>query len=113
MPGRRSAFCSEASLENGEPLAATASRVDHWILIEYRGLWGYDAVAASGLSEAIKARLREQRDARPNTKLLFVRRPHRRAHPGVAVFWGDSSERGGELFGAEVESHDDLLGLDL
>jgi hypothetical protein len=112
MPARK-AFCSEVSLENAEPLGASASRVDHWILIEYRGLWGYDAVAASGLSEAVKARLREQRDARPNTKLLFVRRPHRRAHPGVAVFWGDSSERGGALFGVELASHDDLLGLDL
>jgi hypothetical protein len=113
MPGRRAAFCSEVALENGESLAATASRVDHWILVEYRGLWGYDAVAASGLSEALKARLREQRDARPNTKLLFVRRPHRRAHPGVAVFWGDSPEGGGELHGVEVEGYEDLLGLDL
>jgi Sucrase/ferredoxin-like len=109
----RRAFCSEVSLEYGEPLAGTASRVDHWILVEYRGLWGHDAVAASGLSELLKARLREQRDARPNTKLLFVRRPHRRAHPGLAVFWGDSPARGGELYGVEVEDHDDLLGLDL
>ena len=83
--------------ENAEPLAATASRVDHWILVEYRGLWGHDAVAASGLSDEVKARLRAQRDARPNTKLLFVRRPHRRGHPALAVFWGSSPERGGTL----------------
>ena len=46
----------------------------------------------------MKRHLREQRDARPNTKLLFVRRPHRRDHPVLAVFWGSSPQRGGELF---------------
>jgi hypothetical protein len=113
MPERREEFCSEDSLQNAEPLAGTASRVDHWILVEYRGLWGYDAVAASGLSDELKEHLRRQRDARPNTKLLFVRRPHRREHPSLSVFWGSSPERGGELFHAEVDRYDDLLDLDL
>jgi hypothetical protein len=113
MTERREAFCAETSLENAEPLAGTASRVDHWILVEYRGLWGYDAVAASGLSDAVKRRLREQRDARPNTKLLFVRRPHRRDHAVLAVFWGSSPQRGGELFHAEIAGYDELLDLDL
>jgi hypothetical protein len=113
MAERREEFCSEDSLQNAEPLAGTASRVDHWILVEYRGLWGYDAVAASGLSDELKEHLRRQRDARPNTKLLFVRRPHRREHPSLSVFWGSSPERGGELFHAEVDRYDDLLDLDL
>jgi hypothetical protein len=113
MTERREAFCSETSLENAEPLAGTASRVDHWILVEYRGLWGYDAVAASGLTDEVKRRLREQCDARPNTKLLFVRRPHRRDHAVLAVFWGSSPQRGGELFHAEIEDYDELLDLDL
>ena len=113
MPERREAFCSEVSLENAEPLAGTASRVDRWILVEYRGLWGYDAVAASGLSDEVKRHLREQRDAIPNTKLLFVRRPHRRNQPTLAVFCGTSPQRGGELFRAEIERYDDLLDLDL
>jgi hypothetical protein len=113
MAERRAAFCSEVSLENAESLAATASRVDHWLLVEYRGPWGYDAVSDSGLSDEVKARLREQRDARPNTKLLFLRRPHRRAHPTLAVFWGSSPERGGALFHAEIGTYEDLLSLDL
>jgi hypothetical protein len=113
MPERKEEFCSEVSLQNAEPLAGTASRVDHWILVEYRGLWGYDAVAASGLTDDVKNRLRRQRDARPNTKLLFIRRPHRRDHPSLSVFWGSSPERSGGLFHAEVERYDDLLRLDL
>ena len=74
-------FCSDVSLENAEPLAGTASRVDHWILLEYRGLWSKDAVAGSGLSDQVKRHLREQTSARPNTKLLFIRRTERRGHP--------------------------------
>jgi hypothetical protein len=112
MPDRDTPFCAEVSLENGESLSATASRVDHWILIEYRGLWGHDALAASGLSDEVKARLSEQRDARRNTKLLFLRRPHRRDHPTLAVFWG-SAGGGPTLHHAEIEAYDELLGLDL
>jgi hypothetical protein len=110
---RRAAFCAEVSLANAESLAATASRVDHWMLVEYRGPWGYDAVMDAGLSDEVKASLREQRDGRPNTKLLFLRSPHRRAHPTLAVFWGSSPERGGAIFRAEIGAHEDLLGLDL
>ena len=110
-PGRP--FCSDVSLENDEPLAATASRVDHWILLEYRGLWSKDAVAGSGLSDQVKKRLREQATARPHTKLLFIRRTERRRRPGLAVCWGSSAERGGQLFRAEFEGYEDVLDLDL
>src|SRR5207302_6807721 len=96
MEGSR-AFCAEVSLQNAEPLAATASRVDHWLLVEYRGLWSYDALAGSGLSDQVKAHLREQAAARPNTKLLFIRRTQRRGRPSLAVVWGNSPERGGSL----------------
>jgi hypothetical protein len=110
-PGRR--FCSDVSLENDEPLAATASRVDHWILVEYRGLWSRDAIAGSGLSDQVKQRLREQAAARQHTKLLFIRRTERRRLPGLAVLWGSSPERGGSFFRAEIESYEDVLELDL
>jgi hypothetical protein len=113
MPERDAPFCAEVSLEHGEPLSATASRVDHWILIEYRGLWGHDALGASGLTEEVKAHVSEQRDARPNTKLLFLRRPHRRDHPSLAVFWGSSAGGTPTLYHAEIETYDELLDLDL
>src|SRR4029078_4639572 len=111
-PNERREFCSEVSEAHAEPLAATASRVDHWILVEYRGLWASDALGGSGLSDQVKAYLAEQRDARPHTKLLFVRRTHRRGHPTLRAFSGASPERGGALFHAEVGGHDELLCLD-
>src|SRR5678816_2748718 len=107
MPEGSAPFCAELSLENAESLAATASRVDHWILVEYRGLWGHDALAASGLSNEVKAQLLEQRDARPNTKLLFLRRPHRRDHPTLAVFWGSSALSGASLYHVEIVTYDE------
>jgi hypothetical protein len=110
---QRRPFCSDVSLENAEPLSATASRVDHWILLEYRGLWNRDALAGSGLSDQVKSRLREQSAARPHTKVLFVRRTERRGRPNLAVMWGSSPERGGQVFATEIESYEDVLGLDL
>src|SRR5690242_19089495 len=106
-------FCAEVSRENAEPLGATASRVDNWILVEYRGLWGFDAVRSSGLSERVKRRLREWVKARPPTKLLFIRRTERRGRGTIAVYWGPSPERGGRLYGAEITDYEALLDLDV
>ena len=108
-------FCAETRVENAEPLAATASRVDHWILVEYRGLWAHDAVAgerALGRGEAAPARAGAR--ARPHTKLLFVRRPSAAARPGSRGVLGQlAGARRRELFHAELDGYDDLLGLDL
>jgi hypothetical protein len=110
MPPDR-AFCADVSKESAEPLAATASRVDHWILIEYRGLWGHDAVDASGFPVAVKEHLRERAAALGRAKILFVRQTQRR-HGSLRVFWARSNERGAQLAGAEVERYDELLQLD-
>jgi hypothetical protein len=111
---RRRPFCSEVSFENAEPLAATASRVDHWLLVEHRGPWTYDALAGSGLTRRVQSRLRELAAARPRTKLLLVRRPRRGrgGGDGISVIWGSSPEHGGALVHTLLERYDDVLGLD-
>jgi hypothetical protein len=111
MPRRRE-LCSELSIANAEPLAATASRVDNWILVEYRGLWNRDLLAGSILSEALKSHLRSQLAALPRSRLLFVRRPDRRNHPRFALFFGSTPERGGRFYSLEFDDHDDLVDLD-
>jgi hypothetical protein len=60
----------------------------------------------------VKAHLRRQVSARPNTKLLFVRRAERRADRALSVFWGSSPERGAALSRTEIESYADLRTLD-
>jgi hypothetical protein len=112
MPERRP-FCADLARENGEPLSATASRVDHWILIEYRGLWNRDLLGGSILSDALKAHLRAQLDSASRARLLFIRRPDRRDHPRFALFYGSTPERGGRFYALEFERHDDLVDLDL
>jgi hypothetical protein len=109
---RRRELCSELSLANAEPLAATASRVDNWILVEYRGLWNRDLLAGSILSDALKEHLRAQLTAVPRSRLLFVRRPDRRDHPRFSLFFGSTPERGGGFYFLEFDAHDDLVDLD-
>jgi hypothetical protein len=109
----RRPFCSDLSRQNDEPLAATASRIDHWFLIEYRGLWTRDALPGSGLSDQVKRHLREQVAAVPHGRLLFIRRPDRRRRPELVAFV--ASSRPGEeiLTRFEFEAYEDLRGVDL
>jgi hypothetical protein len=105
-------FCSDVSRDNGEPLDATASRVDHWLLVEYRGLWNSDAVAGSGLSDQVKASLRHLTAQRDRSRLLLIRRPDRRRHPRLAVFAATSREGEERLAHVEIDDHEDLRALD-
>lgn len=105
-------FCSDISRENDEPLGATASRIDNWLLVEYRGLWSSDALAGSGLSDQVKARLTELSAQRPRTRLLFIRRPDRRRHPSLAVYAASSREGQERLGRTEIDEHEDLRDVD-
>ncbi|MGI8606205.1 MAG: sucrase ferredoxin [Gaiellaceae bacterium] len=109
----RRPLCAEVSRESAEHLAATASRIENWILLEYRGLWSRDILAGSGLSDQVKAYLREQLAALPRSRLLFVRRPERRQHPEHALYVARTAERGSILLGAELGDYAELRGLDL
>jgi hypothetical protein len=105
-------FCSDVSLAMGEPLAATASRVDHWLLVEYRGLWARDELRESLIPDPVKNHLREQLAAVPRSRLLFVRRPERRRHGSYAVYFGRTSERDPRFYGFEIGGYEELLELD-
>jgi hypothetical protein len=105
-------FCSDISRENHEPLGATASRIDRWLLVEYRGLWSSDAYSGSGLSDQVKRRLRQLRVAHPRTRLLFIRRPDRRGHHGLSVYVADSREGNERLGHLELSLHEELRTID-
>ena len=106
-------LCAEVSRESAEPLAATASRIENWILLEYRGLWSRDIVAGSGLSDQVKAHLRDQLALLPRSRLLFIRRPERRRHPDYALYVARTGECGSIMLEVELGDYAELLGLDL
>jgi hypothetical protein len=109
----RRPFCSDLSRENDESLAATASRIDHWFLIEYRGLWTRDALPGSGLSDQVKQHLRDQVAAVPHGRLLFIRRPDRRRRPELVAFAASSRPGEESVRRFEFEAYEDLRGIDL
>jgi hypothetical protein len=108
----RSEFCADVSAVRAEPLEATASHVEHWILVEYRGAWAYDPVSGSALSAEIRSHLSERVAARPRSRLLFIRRPDRRGHEGLACFYSRTREDDPILTRFDLESHEDLLEID-
>ena len=111
--GERRPFCAAASGARNEPLTATASRIDHWILVEYRGAWSRDLLGGSLLSPRLKAHLREQLAALRPSRLLFVKRPDRRTATGRKVYLATSKPGAERLLGLEVEHQDDLHEVDL
>lgn len=85
------ALCSAASSARQEPLTATASRVERWLLVEHRGAWGPQSVPSSRLPQTV-ARALAQTAAAAGARLLMVRRPQGVAqHDGRHVFAVDST----------------------
>jgi hypothetical protein len=109
----RAPFCADLSRENDEPLAATASRIDNWFLVEYRGLWARDALTGSGLSDQVKQHLLDQVGSVPHGRLLFVRRPDRRGRPELVAFTAASKPDEIAVTRTEFADYEDLRGLDL
>ena len=106
-------FCADLSRENDEPLAATASRIDNWFLVEYRGLWARDALTGSGLSDQVKQHLLDQVRSVPHGRLLFVRRPDRRGRPELVALTAASRPGQTTVTRTEFDAYEDLRGLDL
>ena len=106
-------FCADLSRAHDEPLAATASRIDNWFLVEYRGLWARDALTGSGLSDQVKQHLLDQVRSVPHGRLLFVRRPDRRGRPELVAFTAASRPGQTTVTRTEFEAYEDLRGLDL
>jgi hypothetical protein len=84
-------LCSDASSARDEPLTATASRVERWLLVEHRGAWGPQSVPSSRMSTTV-ARELAGTAAGAGARLLMVRRPHGVADfPGRRLFVVDST----------------------
>jgi len=105
--------CSATSLALAEPLAATASQVRSWLLIEQPGPWGADALTASRLPTQLGGRLKRaarQAGLRP----LLIRRPGRdRAGPTRTCFLVRSRMESREVRSFLFADPEELAGLRL
>jgi hypothetical protein len=105
-------FCAAVSSANDESLAATASRIDSWILLEYGGLWDRDVLGGSLLSPELKSHLREQLHLLGNARLLFVKKPERLSAGRRRLFFGTSRPGKERFYALEVDDAEDLRSLD-
>ena len=111
--GVTDAFCSDLSADAGEPLAATAPRTDHWLLVEVRGPWAADALDSPGLPPAARTALDRFLAAVPRSRVQLVRQAARRDRPGVRVIRVDGREGSEAIVGWELAAVEELATLDL
>jgi hypothetical protein len=89
--------CTPESLRRGEPLIATASRVQRWMIVEQPGAWGVDALTESKLDPDAATTLAEAARSHGVRVLLARRRAGQRrlgaartvflAHSGAERWW--------------------------
>jgi len=77
--------CSTASRARAEPLWATASTVESFLLIEEPGPWGPHALHSRRLPDAVRAAMRDW-ERRLGIRTLLIRRPGRAAPGASRVF---------------------------
>jgi hypothetical protein len=97
----------------GEPIGATASRIEHWLLVEYAGHWPYDPLDAAVFAGRLRDRLATQLGALPNSRLLLTKSPGRDRRERIEVVYGSTPERGRRFWRLELDHHADLLELDV
>lgn len=107
-------FCAAAARERGDPIAGTAPRGQHWVLIEYRGAWptnGFDGLELRpGVRDTVFAAA-----ARLRARILLIRRygQGRRQPPEEAAWAVLHRDPDGGLhqrWGVWRDDHD-LLGI--
>jgi hypothetical protein len=106
-------LCAEVSVQHAEPLSATASRVEHWILVEYSGYWPYDPLDATIFAGGLRSHVAAQLERLPRSRLLLVKQPGRVRREHVRLVYGMSRERESRFRALTLDRHPDLLGLDL
>jgi Sucrase/ferredoxin-like len=109
--------CATESAARHEPLLATASRVQRWLVVEQPGAWGREALTASRLDRAVAAALADSA-RRHRVRVLLARRAGFRIRRGDGVrrvFLAHSgTERAWiERLDLPDDRPDALLGIDL
>jgi hypothetical protein len=82
--------CADDAFARDEPMFATASRVERWMLVEQSGPFTAEPIPAGRISPPALTRLSQQA-ARARARLVLIRRPPRiDREPGLRVFYADA-----------------------
>lgn len=103
-------FCSESSRARREQIFATAPAVDVWLLLEYHGRWGPDALPVNELPADVRGHLQKLTRAIPRSRLLLIRQGYL-PRPGIQLFVVRSREQNPGAVRFELSCYQDLLEL--
>jgi hypothetical protein len=103
--------CADLSRAAGEPLAATATTAERWLLVEVPGTWPRDVSAEGALPDRAQGAVSTWLAKTPGSRLQFVRRPGQSAVRRV-VFVVRAAETVAETRRIELEDHADLAHVD-
>jgi hypothetical protein len=107
------ARCADLSELAGEPLGATATTAENWLLVEVPGTWQRDVADGAGLPDAASDAARAWLDATPSSRLLFLRRPGRTRAGATLAFVVRAGESDPEVRRFELASASALAEVDL
>jgi hypothetical protein len=107
--------CSDSSRAREESLAATASRVERWLLVEHRGPWGPETVPCGRLDLRVSRRLAELAQEH-RARLVLLRpaggAPDQPAGPDARRVYAVDSRAGSEQVRTRlVRDDEELLAL--
>lgn len=104
--------CSGASLARKEAMAGTASTVHAYLLVEFAGAWGRNALRDARLPADLGPRL-ERAAADAKVRVLLARRPGRSGVDGVRVLAAHARPQDGWLETGVLDDVRQVLDLDL
>lgn len=105
-------YCSDLSIQAGEPLTATATPTTIFLLLEYNGAWGEKALDESGLPQPVKSRLKTYAKANPTCKVLLIKTHPNKRRITPRFFIAQTTEEKAEIFAFSLSDYTQLLELD-
>ena len=104
--------CADLSEAAGESLAATATSVRNWLLVEVPGTWPRDVADPTALDDRAHAAISAWLEDVPRSRVLFIRRPGR-ARDGRLVFAVRATENEADVRRLELGTSSELADVDL
>ncbi len=113
MMSTEQTYCSDFSISLGEPVFATAPRIEAWILLEYPYAHPAKALKESNLQEVIKQRLSAALDAIPHSRLLMIKKSNRKLQSDVNLILALSGANHPRMTRFQLKDYSDILSMDL